>query len=293
MKETLRKLGLYGVGLAALAEEKIDKLLNEAVEEGRITKDESKAAVEELKFNIKKEFKKAVWDEFSRPDEYTRKPFKTVRPKGSLKKIKTSKYRTLASKKSLERTIGALTSREIKVELLDSSTLALKRIEEIIPPKASVMTGGSETLKEIGLVDLLKSGNHPWINFKKKVLAEKDPVKQNELRKKSCLVDYYLGSVHGIAETGELVFASASGSQLSPYSFTCDNVIWVAGTQKIEPTLEDAIARVIDYALPLEDERMKSEGYPGSIIGKLLIFEREINPHRNLTLLLVKERLGF
>jgi hypothetical protein len=59
------------------------------------------------------------------------------------------------------------------------------------------------------------------------------------------------------------------------------------------PTLEDAVNRVISYVLPLDDARMKNEGYPGSTIGKLMIFEREITPHRNINLILVDEKFGF
>ena len=32
--------------------------------------------------------------------------------------------------------------------------------------------------------------------------------------------------------------------------------------------------RVREHSLPLEDQRMKALGYPGSFLGKILIFER-------------------
>ena len=48
-----------------------------------------------------------------------------------------------------------------------------------------------------------------------------------------------------------------------------------------------------EYALPREDERMKSLGAPGSFIGKLLIFEREAAMMgRNIHLILVNEEVG-
>jgi hypothetical protein len=202
-------------------------------------------------------------------------------------------YQTLASKKVLDKAINALRDRGVKAEFLLDRAAALNRLRELIPKGASVMTGGSETLIQIGFINLLTSGDHPWKNLKDRILAEKDPAKQVMLRKQSVLSDYFLGSVHAVAQTGELVFASASGSQLPAYVFTGDNVIWVAGTQKLVPTLGEAIKRVREYVLPLEDARMKREGYPGSTIGKLLIFEREIDPNRNLRLLLVGEKLGF
>jgi hypothetical protein len=70
----------------------------------------------------------------------------------------------------------------------------------------------------------------------------------------------------------------------------------VAGAQKIVPNLDAAIRRVRDYAYPREDLHMKQLYGPqvGSLIGKILIFEKE-SPlvQRNIQLLLVKEVLGF
>lgn len=102
----------------------------------------------------------------------------------------------------------------------------------------------------------------------------------------------FFGSVHAVAETGELVVASASGSQIPSYAFSSDNIIWIVGAQKIVPNLEQGLKRVREHSLPLEDKRMKSIGYPGSTIGKILIFEREIMP-RKVTLIFVNEKLGF
>jgi len=203
------------------------------------------------------------------------------------------KYDTLASKELVKKVMEAVKPRGISPEFVNTKEDALERLTELIPSGAEVNTGLSTTLKEIGFVDLLKSGKHAWKNWKEIILAEKDEAKQMELRRRSVLSEYFLGSVHAIAETGELVIASGSGSQLPAYVYTSNNVIWVAGTQKIVPTLNDAIKRVREYSLPLEDARMKREGYPGSTIGKLLIFEREIDPDRKLTLILVNEKLGF
>lgn len=203
------------------------------------------------------------------------------------------KYDTLASKDAVKKVMTAVKQRSINPEVVDTREDALKRLQELIPRGAEVMTGSSTTLNQIGFTDLLKSGKHTWKNWKDIILSEKDAAKQMELRRKSVLSEYFLGSVHAIAETGEMVIASASGSQLPAYIFTSNNVIWVAGIQKIVPALPDAIKRVEEYVFPLEDARMKTEGAAGSTIGKLLIFKKEINPARKLTLILVNEKLGF
>lgn len=205
-------------------------------------------------------------------------------------------FSELAVKAQVDRTIEALKARGIEAELLEKKEDALARLKALIPPNASVSSGASITLKQIGWEDFVKSGGHPWHDLKGEYLAEKDRAKQMEMRRNTVLADFWLGSVHAIAETGELVIASMSGSQLAPYAYAARNIIWVAGAQKIVPTLADALKRVREYVLPLEDVHMKTEsgGAMGSLIGKILIFEREVPfLKRKLRMLLVDEVLGF
>jgi L-lactate utilization protein LutC len=205
-------------------------------------------------------------------------------------------YNTLPTTERIQKTLEAVRRRGIKAELVETKKAALARVRALIPAGVTIMTGASITLQQIGLEDLLIGKKHSWRNLKDEILEEKDPLKQTLLRKQGTLADWYLGSVHAIAETGEIVVASATGSQLPAIAFTGSNVILVVGAQKITATLTDAVTRVRTYVLPLEDRHMK-ELYGekvGSMIGKMLIFERE-SPFvpRNLHLVLVNEVLGF
>ncbi len=202
-------------------------------------------------------------------------------------------YDQLASPEVVQETISALKERNVEALLVNTKEEALEKIKEMIPAGASVMTGGSTTLNEIGFSDLLVSKNHSWKNLKDEIVAETDPDKQNELRKQSVLADYFLGSVHAVTKDGEVLVESASGSQIPSYAFTSPNVIWVVGAQKIVGDLNAAFDRVKTYVFPLEDQRMKSTGAQGSIIGRWLVFEREIMPSRKVTLIFVNEKLGF
>jgi hypothetical protein len=204
-------------------------------------------------------------------------------------------YGTLPASERVQRTVEAVNGRGIHAELVETKEAALERVKALIPPGCVVMTGSSVTLQQIGFEDILISGDHPWRNFKADLLAEKDPAKQSAMRKQGTLAEFFLGSVNALAETGELVFASASGSQLPAYAYSSRNVIWVAGAQKITPTLDDALRRVRQYVLPLEDDRQKSLGNKaGSRINRLLIIEGEpAYLRRNVTLVLVNQILGF
>lgn len=203
------------------------------------------------------------------------------------------KYDSLAPKEIIKKTVDALKTRNIIVDVAASREEALLKLKNLIPEGKEVMTAGSTTLDEIGFTELLKSGKHPWINLKEKILGEKDPVKQAILRKKSVTSEYFVGSVHAVTQDGEILIVNATGSSLPSYAFSSDNVIWIVGTQKIVPALEDGFKRIKEYCVPLEENRMKSIGYPGTTIGKYLIFERETNENRKINLIFVNEKLGF
>ncbi|OGC88335.1 hypothetical protein A2419_00560 [Candidatus Adlerbacteria bacterium RIFOXYC1_FULL_48_26] len=203
-------------------------------------------------------------------------------------------YNTLASEEALTSTVAALEARNFKPIIVSTKEEAFAKIKELVPAGASVMNGASTTLQQIGYIDYLKGGQHGWNNVHEGIVNEKDPVKQNELRRQALLSDFYLGSVHAMAETGELVIASNSGSQLPHIVFSSPNVIFIVGTNKIVPTLEDARARLREHVVPLEDERMKSVGMGGTALNKEFIFHAEPTyTGRSITILLVKENLGF
>ncbi len=203
-------------------------------------------------------------------------------------------YNVLADENAIETTVKNLTDRGYEVFVVNDGNTALEKIKTLIPAGASVMNGSSATLEEIGYLEYLKSGNHNWKDLHKEVNAENDPVKRRTLRKQATLSDYYLGSVNGLAQNGEFVIASSTGSQLPHIVFNSPNLIFVVSTQKIVPTLADAIRRMEEYVFPLEDQSLRKKYGVGSMIAKVVIFKRE-NPAlgRKINIILVKEKLGF
>lgn len=203
-------------------------------------------------------------------------------------------YDTLASKERIKATIKGLADRGFLSEVVSTRAEALERIKALIPSGASVMNGSSRTLEEIGFIEYLKAEEHGWNNLHAAIFKESDPAKQAQLRKQSVLSDYYIGSAHAVSESGEMVFASNSGSQLPHLVFTSQNLVLVVGTQKITRDLEDARRRVVEHVFPLEDARAKSVGWGGSMLSKELILHRE-NPKmgRKVHVILVEEKLGF
>jgi L-lactate utilization protein LutC len=154
-----------------------------------------------------------------------------------------------------------------------------------------VFTGASETLRLSGIdEDINNSGRYESV--KARGLTMDRATQLAEIWRLLASPDVIVGSVHAVTETGSLVVASASGSQLPGYAGAAARVIWVVGAQKVVPDLSTALRRVENHCLPLEDERaMKVYGQP-SALNRILILNAEPHPGRG-TVLLLREAIGF
>jgi LUD domain len=191
----------------------------------------------------------------------------------------------------LERVAAALKANNFAVEILDDAAAARTRVKDLIPEGASVFTGASETLRLSGIdEDINTSGRYDAI--RPRGLAMDRATRMDEIRRLLASPDVIVGSVHAVTETGSLVVASASGSQLTGYAGGAAHAIWIVGAQKVVPDLSTALRRIEDHCLPLENDRaMKVYGKP-SAINRLLILNAELDPGRG-TVLLLREAIGF
>jgi len=191
----------------------------------------------------------------------------------------------------LERAAAALTAHGFTVETLDGVAAARARIQDLIPAGASVFTGASETLRLSGIeADINASGRYDAI--RPRVLAMDRATEADAIRRLLASPDVAMGSVHAVTETGSLVIASGSGSQLPGYAGGAARAIWIVGAQKIVPDLETALRRVEEHCLPLESARTQAAYGSPSAINRLLVLNAELQPGRGVVLLL-REAIGF
>jgi hypothetical protein len=130
-------------------------------------------------------------------------------------------------------------------------------------------------------------------DFVRKRTAKMDRRTQGrEIAKLGATPDYMLGSVQAVTEAGQMVVASASGSQMGPYSSGAANLILVVGSQKIVPDLDMALRRITEHVMPYEDARLREQIGVGTKLARILIMERDYSPGRT-TVILVREPVGF
>lgn len=199
----------------------------------------------------------------------------------------------VASDESIQKAVESLKANGIEAIVVSDKEEAKKRLFEILPNGAEVMTMTSVSLDSAGVTNVInESGTYNSLKAKLKTM---DRATQGmEMNKLGAAPEWTVGSVNAVTEDGKVVIASNTGSQLGAYAYRAAHVIWVVGTQKIVKNLDEAMKRIYDYVLPLESERLaKAFGKPiASNVSKLLIVSKEVRPDR-VTLILVKEPLGF
>lgn len=194
------------------------------------------------------------------------------------------------NEEQLNAAVHGLEQHGFKVQVVENLKQAKQEVEKLIPAKAEVFTATSVTLDEAGLTEELNSDKYTSVRDKfMKFYGQ--PENAVEMKRIGSGADYAVGSVHAVTEDGQVIIASASGSQIPNYAYGASNVIWVVGTQKIVKDLAEGIKRIEDYAFPLEDERALVAYGMNSSLNKLLIYRKETN--ERVTIILVKEAVGF
>jgi L-lactate utilization protein LutC len=201
------------------------------------------------------------------------------------------RFGTVAEDARVTRTTAALEANGIRVLRAADATEAKRTVLGLIPDGSQVHHGASQSLEVSGITDEIeKSGRYDAV--RPRIMSLDRATQADEIRRLSAAPDVMLGSVHALTETGSLMAASMSGSQLGPYVSGAGRVVLVVGTQKIVSDLEEGLRRINEYALPLEDARAQAAYGIHSAVNKILIINREIIPER-ITVVLVDEVLGF
>ena len=201
------------------------------------------------------------------------------------------RFGTVADEASVKRTVAALEANGIIVLRAPDAAAAKRIVLDLIPDGSQVYHGASQTLDVVGIADEIdKSGRYEPL--RPQIWSMDRKTEANEIRRLGAAPDVMLGSVHAVTETGSLLAASMSGSQLGRYVSGAGRVILVVGTQKIVRDLEEGLLRINEYAYRLEDARAQAAYGIRSAVNKVVVINREITPGR-ITVVLVDEVLGF
>ncbi|MBQ3692011.1 MAG: lactate utilization protein [Clostridia bacterium] len=161
--------------------------------------------------------------------------------------------------KKIEKTLGNLERNNMKGYYCENTQEALELVKTLIPTGSTVTHGGSETLKEVGVIGLLNSGEYNYLDRSKC----KTPEETEQLYRQSFSADVYVTSSNAVTENGELYNVDGNSNRVACIAYGPSSVVVIAGRNKIVENLDNAIERVKTVCAPLNTKRLNMETYCG------------------------------
>lgn len=107
--------------------------------------------------------------------------------------------------------IKALENRQFEAYYCDTAQQAVEKAIALIPQGASVSWGGSETLRQIGLLEAVKQGSY--------VAYDRDAVdslaERKQVMRQAFQCEYYLTGTNALTEDGQLVNMDGGGNRVA------------------------------------------------------------------------------
>ncbi len=150
------------------------------------------------------------------------------------------------------RVIAALKKNNITGIYVETKEEARKLLLSMIPEGSKVAQGGSLSLTQAGIIDVLRQGDYHFLDRLKPGLTEAET---EALRRESLLSDVYLMSTNALTLDGKLVNIDGYGNRVAALSYGPLKVIVLAGINKIVPDQEAAIQRIKNYVAPVHARR--------------------------------------
>ncbi|MEG1848323.1 MAG: lactate utilization protein [Lachnospiraceae bacterium] len=196
--------------------------------------------------------------------------------------------------------IHNLEKRNMEGYYFENSHACLEKLTSLLPAGATVSWGGSETLKECGLMQTLQQGNYTLID---RSMAQ-TPEESRLLYSKAVLSQYFFMSSNAITAKGELVNIDGSGNRVACLISGPEQVIVIVGMNKITTDIPSAITRIRNVAAPINVQRLDKETpchatglcedcfSPQCICNQLVITRRSGQKGR-IKVFLIGEELGY
>lgn len=209
-------------------------------------------------------------------------------------------YKQAAFATAAEGIIKNLENRGMEGFFYEDSLSCTEAILRLIPEKSVLAWGGSETIKETGLLSRLQEGNYSLIDR----LSADTPQQKREIYARTVLSDYFFMSSNAVTLDGELINIDGNGNRVACLIHGPSNVIVVAGMNKIVTDVQNGINRVRNFASPANAKRLERQtpcnltGHCGDCLAadcmcNQIVITRRSGIKGRIKVFLIAENLGY
>jgi L-lactate utilization protein LutB len=196
--------------------------------------------------------------------------------------------------------IKNLNRRNMEAFYCPTAEEAVKKVSELIADGSSVTWGGSMTVRDLGIPDMLR--RRGTLEVLDRDLVEGEAVQDIYLR--AFTADVYLTSANAISEDGVIVNVDGNGNRVAAITWGPKKVIFIIGMNKVFQTVEAALSRARGTASPINAKRFDIKtpcqvdgmchncNSPESICSYVHFLRNSRNKGRHVVVL-VGENLGY
>lgn len=162
----------------------------------------------------------------------------------------------------IQRVMKALQANNMEAYYVKTAAEVKDFVANMIPEGAVVSNGGSVSLSQTGVLDLLAGGKYQFLDRRTVTGAELDRMFHDALS-----ADWYLASSNAVTEEGELYNVDGNANRVAALTFGPKNVLLVVGCNKIVTDLAAAEERVRTIAAPVNAIRLDCQT-PCTVTGQ-------------------------
>lgn len=148
--------------------------------------------------------------------------------------------------------IKNLQRRHIEAFYCPTGAEAVKKVSELIEDGSSVTWGGTMTVRDLGIPQVLKDRGTLEVLDRDLVTT---PEEKQAMYLRAFSVDVYLSSANALSEDGVIVNIDGNGNRVAAITWGPKKVIFVIGLNKVAQNVEAALARARSTASPINAAR--------------------------------------
>jgi hypothetical protein len=155
----------------------------------------------------------------------------------------------------LKKVAEKLENNNMQVFITETREEVYPLVKKLIPKDAVVSFGGSVTLSDTKVLDGLVNDGYKLLD------RRVEGADVHKIYRDVFNADFYLSSSNAITENGELYNVDGNANRIAAIAFGPENVIIIAGKNKIVKNLDEAIRRVKEYVAPKNCVRLGLDTY--------------------------------
>ena len=174
----------------------------------------------------------------------------------------------------ISKVMKSLENNNINAAYAETKEEVCKIVKNMLFKGAVITAGGSMSLKESGVWDIISSPEYDFRDRSRQGISEEE---RTEAYKAAIGCDFFFCSSNAVTENGELINVDGNANRISSIAFGPKKVVMVVGVNKLVKDIDEGLLRIKKIAAPKNAVRLNT-GTPCQKLGHCIALEKSECP---------------